>query len=81
MMYVVNELDATINVYAYDSATGAIGELLQTVSTVPDPFEGVKSTAEIAIHPSGKFLYNTNRGSGHRHSGRGRDRCLGNQSG
>jgi 6-phosphogluconolactonase len=62
IMYVVNELDATINVYAYDSATGAIGELLQTVSTVPDPFEGVKSTAEIAIHPSGKFLYNTNRG-------------------
>lgn len=62
IMYVTNELDATINVYAYDMATGAIGELLQTVSTVPDPFEGVKSTAEIAIHPSGKFLYNTNRG-------------------
>jgi 6-phosphogluconolactonase (cycloisomerase 2 family) len=62
IMYVVNELDATINVYAYDAATGAIGELLQTVSTVPDPFEGVKSTAEIAIHPSGQFLYNTNRG-------------------
>jgi 6-phosphogluconolactonase len=59
---VVNEIDATINVYAYDMATGAIGELLQTVATVPDPFEGVKSTAEIAIHPSGKFLYNTNRG-------------------
>ena len=62
IMYVVNELDATINVSAYDTATGAIGELLQTVSTVPDPFDGVKSTAEIAIHPSGKFLYNTNRG-------------------
>ena len=62
IMYVVNELDATINVYAYDPASGAIGELLQSVSTVPDPFEGVKSTAEIAIHPSGRFLYNTNRG-------------------
>ena len=62
IMYVVNELDATINVYAYDSANGQIGELLQTVSTVPDPFDGVKSTAEIAVHPSGKFLYNTNRG-------------------
>lgn len=62
IMYVVNELDATINVYAYDAATGAIGELLQSVSTVPEPFEGVKSTAEIGIHPSGRFLYNTNRG-------------------
>lgn len=62
VMYVVNELDATINVYGYDSSNGQIGELLQTVSTVPDPFEGTKSTAEIAVHPSGKFLYNSNRG-------------------
>ena len=62
VMYVVNELDATINVYAYDGESGQIGELLQTVPTVPDPFDGVKSTAEIAVHPSGKFLYNTNRG-------------------
>lgn len=62
VMYVVNEIGATIDVYAYDMSTGMIGELLQTVSAVPDPFEGTKSTAEIAIHPSGKFLYNSNRG-------------------
>lgn len=62
LMYVVNELDATINVFAFDPATGTIGEILQTVSTVPDPFEGTKSTAEIAIDPSGRFLYNSNRG-------------------
>jgi 6-phosphogluconolactonase len=62
ILYVVNELDATISVYAYDASTGAIGEELQTISTVPDPFEGTKSTAEILIHPSGKFLYNSNRG-------------------
>ncbi len=62
LMYVVNELDATINVFAFDAATGTIGEILQTVSTVPDPFEGTKSTAEISIDPSGRFLYNSNRG-------------------
>jgi 6-phosphogluconolactonase len=62
LMYVVNELDATINVFAFDPAAGTIGEILQTVSTVPDPFEGTKSTAEIAIDPSGRFLYNSNRG-------------------
>ncbi len=62
LLYVVNELDATINVYAYDAATGMIGENLQTISTVPDPFDGTKSTAEILIHPSGLFLYNSNRG-------------------
>ncbi|MEA2583411.1 MAG: 6-phosphogluconolactonase [Thermomicrobiales bacterium] len=62
ILYVVNELDATISVYAYDATTGTIGEELQTISTVPDPFVGTKSTAEILIHPSGKFLYNSNRG-------------------
>ena len=62
LMYVNNELDATINVFAFDPATGTIGEILQTVSTVPDPFEGTKSTAEIEIDPSGRFLYNSNRG-------------------
>jgi 6-phosphogluconolactonase len=61
-MYVVNELDATITLFAYDAETGMIGEELQTVSTVPEPFEGTKSTAEIALHPSGRFLYNSNRG-------------------
>jgi 6-phosphogluconolactonase (cycloisomerase 2 family) len=61
-LYVVNELDATITLFAFDPATGMIGEELQTISTVPDPFEGTKSTAEILLHPSGKFLYNSNRG-------------------
>jgi 6-phosphogluconolactonase (cycloisomerase 2 family) len=62
ILYVLNELDATIVAYAYDSATGMIGEEIQTVSTVPDPFEGTKSTAEIFVHPSGRFLYSSNRG-------------------
>ncbi|CAN5577839.1 lactonase family protein [soil metagenome] len=62
ILYVVNELDATITVFAYDSATGTIGEELQTISTVVEPFEGTRSTAEILIHPSGLFLYNSNRG-------------------
>lgn len=62
LLYVVNELDATISVYGYDAETGAIGEHVQTISTVPDPFEGTKSTAEIFLHPNGAWLYNSNRG-------------------
>lgn len=62
LMYAVNELDATIDVWEYDMATGTLGASLQTVSTVVDPFEGTRSTAEILIHPSGRFLYNSNRG-------------------
>jgi len=62
LLYVVNELDATITLFAFDPETGMIGEEIQTISTVPDPFEGTKSTAEIMLHPSGRFLYNSNRG-------------------
>ncbi len=61
-LYVINELDATITVFAYDPATGQIGAEIQTVSTVPEDFDGTKSTAEIAVHPSGQFLYGSNRG-------------------
>jgi 6-phosphogluconolactonase (cycloisomerase 2 family) len=62
LLYVVNELDATITVFAYDAANGDILDELQTISTVVEPFEGTKSTAEIMIHPSGRFLFNSNRG-------------------
>ncbi len=62
LMYAVNELDATIDVWEYDAATGTLGASIQTISTVVDPFEGTRSTAEILIHPSGLFLYNSNRG-------------------
>lgn len=62
LLYVIGELDATITIFTYDSATGALGEVIQTISTVPEPFDGTKSTAEIFIHQSGKFLYSSNRG-------------------
>jgi 6-phosphogluconolactonase len=60
--YVVNELNATVTAFAYDAATGQIGKELQTVSTEPAGYNGPHSTAEIAVHPSGRFLYASNRG-------------------
>jgi 6-phosphogluconolactonase len=59
--YVINELASTITALAYDSATGALTEL-QTVSTLPSGFGGVNYTADIHVHPTGKFLYGSNRG-------------------
>jgi 6-phosphogluconolactonase len=35
---------------------------LQTVSTLPPDFKGSSTTAEIQVHPSGRFLYGSNRG-------------------
>jgi len=62
VLYVVNELNATVTVFAYDPATGQIGKELQTISTEPLGYGGPHSTAEIEVHPSGKFLYASNRG-------------------
>ena len=61
-LYVVNELNATVTAYAYDPTAGQIGKELQTISTEPAGYAGPHSTAEIAVHPSGKFLYASNRG-------------------
>ena len=61
-LYVVNELNATVTAYAYDPTPGQIGKELQTISTEPAGYAGPHSTAEIAVHPSGKFLYASNRG-------------------
>lgn len=59
--YVLNELASSISVFAYDPVRGAL-VWLQTIDTLPDDYFGTNTTAEIRIHPSGKFLYNTNRG-------------------
>ncbi|MEZ4673927.1 MAG: lactonase family protein [Caldilineaceae bacterium] len=61
MLYVISELVATITAYAFDAASGALGDEVQTISTVPQNFPADKSTAEIIVHPSGKFLYGSNR--------------------
>ncbi len=61
MLYVINELNATILALPYDAETGKLGEAVANVSTVPDDFPSHKSTAEIMVHPSGNFLYGSNR--------------------
>ena len=59
--YVLDELVSSITAFHYDPTRGAF-IWLQTISTVPAGFTGFNTTAEIRIHPNGRFLYNTNRG-------------------
>jgi len=59
--YVINELQSTVTAFSYDASRGALSEL-QTISTLPEGFAGNNSTAEVQVHPSGKFLYGSNRG-------------------
>lgn len=55
-----DEISSGVTAFRYDAATGALEEL-ETVSTLPEPVEG-NSTAELQVHPNGKFLYVSNRG-------------------
>jgi 6-phosphogluconolactonase len=59
--YVINEMQSTVTAFSYDSGRGVLKEL-QTISTLPPSFKGENSTAEVQVHPSGKFLYGSNRG-------------------
>jgi 6-phosphogluconolactonase len=59
--YVINELNSTVTAFTYHASRGELTEI-QTISTLPVGFEGDNSTAELFMHPSGKFLYGSNRG-------------------
>ncbi len=59
--YVINEMGNTITVFNYDSAAGTLKEV-QTVPTLPSDFTEKSYTAEVVVHPSGKFVYGSNRG-------------------
>ena len=59
--YVINELNETVIAFAFDKTQGTLKEI-QTVPTLPADFTGTSYCADIHIHPSGKFLYGSNRG-------------------
>ena len=59
--YAVNELDNTVTAYAWDEQKGSL-KPLGNVTTLPPDFKQTSYTAEIRAHPSGKFLYASNRG-------------------
>ncbi len=60
-VYVINELQSTLTAFAFDPVKGALKEL-QSLSTLPEGFSGKSFTAEVDVHPSGRFLYGSNRG-------------------
>lgn len=61
--YAINEMHCTITAFGVDPKTGAL-KTVQTVSTLPAGQSVAKgfSTAEVQVHPSGRFLYGSNRG-------------------
>lgn len=61
VVYVINEIGNTMTVFAYDQDRGALREL-QTIPTLPPDFTETSHTADVHVHPSGKFVYGSNRG-------------------
>jgi 6-phosphogluconolactonase len=61
--YVINEIDVTLTAFSSDPQRGGLSAI-QTVSTLPQGQEVIQgfSTADVQVHPSGKFLYGSNRG-------------------
>lgn len=59
--YVANELNSTVTAYAYDASTGSLTPQ-QSVATVPPYYDGPNRATELAIHPTGRFLYVSNSG-------------------
>jgi len=60
-VYVANELDNTVAVYDFDVGKPSL-VCLDSVSSLPPDFQTENTLSEIAIHPSGKWLYAANRG-------------------
>ena len=60
--YLVSEMSSTVTAFAYSAQKGSLSAL-QTLPMLPKDYSGVREAAEIAVHPSGKFLYASNRGT------------------
>ena len=60
-IYVVNELKSTVTRVIPDDQTGRVS-VAESVTTLPSGWEGDNFCADIHVHPSGNFLYASNRG-------------------
>lgn len=58
--YVINEMGNTVTAFEYNPHHGSLAEI-QSIGTLPREFSGKSYTAEVVVHPSGKFLYGSNR--------------------
>ena len=59
--YLINELGSAITGFDCDPETGALTEF-QTIGTLPAGFSGTNTTAHVLVHPTGRFVYGSNRG-------------------
>jgi 6-phosphogluconolactonase len=61
VVYFSDEQGGSVSAYAIDKDAGTLAPF-QTISTLPDGYAGPNTCSQIAMHPSGRFLYAPNRG-------------------
>lgn len=61
-LYLLNELDATVDVFALDAEHGTLAPV-QTIATLPPGFSGEPWAADIHLTPDGRFVYTSERRS------------------
>ena len=62
LVYLINELDAAIDVLAFDADSGTL-RTLQTVSSLPAGFSGDPWASDLHLSPDGRFLFSSERRS------------------
>lgn len=60
-VYCVNERNSTVTAFKWDEHTGRL-TMMQTKSILPDDFQNKNTGSDLRLHPTGKFLYASNRG-------------------
>ncbi len=60
-VYADNEQGSSVTAYKFNPSNGTL-RAFQTLSTLPENYDGSSSCARLEMHPSGKFLYAANRG-------------------
>ena len=60
--YLITEMGSSVIAFSYSAQKGSLAQL-QTLPNLPKDYSGVREAAEIVVHPSGKFLYASNRGT------------------
>ena len=60
-LYVVNEVGSTVSVFDWAAGRG-VATMIQDITTLPDDYRDFNMTADIHVHPNGRFVYATNRG-------------------
>lgn len=59
--FLIHEMASTLSALSWDAAQGVLSDL-HTLSTLPDGYSGESITAEVLVHPNGRFVFGSNRG-------------------